>query len=131
MFIERKQLLKPWDNDNKKDYVNTIKNCTFPLVMRWDGNYSYRLSEVMSLGKIPLFIDTNCRLPFDDKIDYKKLFVWVPYKDIKKIQQYIDNYLTQHKDYLYEISQEIRKIYENYFILSSYYTKIVEQLMNV
>ena len=127
-FIERNKLLKPWD-DNKKDYVNVIKNSTFPLVIRWDGNYSYRLYEVMSLWKIPLFIDTKCRLPFDNEIDYKNLFIWIPFDDIKNMKKYIDNYLSKNKDNIEDIQKNIRQIYEGYCTVSSYYTKIISHLM--
>lgn len=128
-FIERSKLLTPWE-DNKKDYVDTMKNCTFPLATRWDGNYSYRLYEIMSLWKIPLFIDTQCRLPFDDEIDYKNMFVWVPFKDTKNVKKYINNYLSKNKNNLEEIQKKIRSTYENYFTITSYYTKIIKQLMN-
>lgn len=128
-FIERSKLLTPWE-DNKKDYVNTIKNCTFPLATRWDGNYSYRLYEIMSLWKIPLFIDTQCRLPFDNEIDYKNMFVWVPFNDAQNIKKYINQYLSKNRNNINDIQRQIRLIYENYFTISSYYTKIINQLMD-
>lgn len=128
LFVEKNKLLKPWNGD-KKDYVNIIKNCNFPLVTRWDGNYSYRLCEVMSLWKIPLFIDTKCRLPFDNEIDYKNLFIWVPFEDIKHIKKYVDNYISKNKDNIESIQKKIRKTYEEYCTLSSYYTKIINQLI--
>jgi len=128
-FIERNKLLTPWD-DNKKDYVNTIKNSTFPLATRWNWNYSYRLYEIMSLWKIPLFIDTNCRLPFDNEIDYKNMFIRVPFDDIENVDKYVNDYVSKNRNHLEEIQKNIRNIYENYFKLSSYYTKIIGQLMN-
>lgn len=127
LFIERNKLLKPW-NDDKIDYVNVIKSSTFPLVTRWDGNYSYRLCEVMSLWKIPVFVDTECRLPFDDEIDYKDIFIWVPFDDIKHINKYINKYLLKNKDNISTIQKNIRHIYDKYFTLKSYYAKIIRQL---
>ena len=127
-FIEKNKYFKPGEN-NKKDYADIMKNCTFPLATRWDGNYSYRLYEIMSLWKIPLFIDTQCRLPFDNDIDYKNLFIWVPFKDTKNIKKYINNYLSKNKNNLEEIQKNIRFIYEEYFTLASYYTKIIQNLM--
>jgi len=126
-FIEKNKLLKPRNKD-KRDYVSIIKNCTFPLATRWDGNYSYRLYEIMSLWKIPLFIDTKCRLPFDNEIDYKNIFVWVPFDDIKNIKKYVDGYLSKNKNKLEEIQKNIRFIYENYLTMNSYYIKIIHQL---
>lgn len=126
-FIEKNKYFSPWE-DNKKDYVETIKKCTFPLTIRWNGNYSYRLYEIMSLWKIPLFIDTQCRLPFDNEIDYKNLFVWVPFDDIKNVDKYINDYLSKNQNNLKEIQINIRFIYEKYFTITSYYSKIIQQL---
>ncbi len=126
-FIEKNKYFSPWE-DNKKDYVKAIKKCTFPLAIRWNGNYSYRLYEIMSLWKIPLFIDTKCRLPFDNEIDYKNLFIWVPFDDIKNINKYVDKYLSKNKNNLEERQKNIRLVYENNFTIASYYTKIIEQL---
>lgn len=127
-FIEKNKYFTPWE-DNKKDYVSIIKKCTFPLAIRWDWNYSYRLYEIMSLWKIPLFIDTKCRLPFDKEINYKNMFIWVPFDDIKNIDYYVDNYLLKNKNRLDEIQKNIRDIYENYFTMNSYYTKLIQELV--
>ena len=63
--------INPADNSLKKtSYIDNILNNTFPIVVRWSWNYSFRLYEVMSLWKIPIFIDTNCVLPFENEIDY-------------------------------------------------------------
>jgi hypothetical protein len=68
-------------------------------------------------------------LPFDNDIDYKNLFIWVPFEDTKNIKKYINNYLSKNKNNLEEIQKRIRSIYENYFTITSYYTKIINQLM--
>ena len=88
LFIRRKKMLVPsikWDY--REEYINNIYSCEFPLVVRGDWNFSFRLYEVMSAGKIPLFIDTWCKLPFENEINYKNLFIWVPYHDTKNIWQ--------------------------------------------
>ena len=114
----------------RNEYIDNIINSDFPLVIRWFWNFSFRLSEVISLWKIPLFIDTDCKLPFDNEIDYKDLFIWVPYKDIKNIQKYISKYLKNNKNKFIENQKQIRYIYENYFTMTGYYTKIIYLLFN-
>jgi hypothetical protein len=100
------------------------------LVVRGFWNYSFRQYEVMSLGKIPLYIDTWAKLPFQDEIDYKRLFIIVPFKDIHRIGSYIDKYISKNEWNLTNIQKEVRKIYEEYFIMKNYYTKIIQRLEN-
>lgn len=128
-YIQRKKWL--WINEKiqRKEYIDNLVNCNFPLVIRWFWNFSFRLSEVISLWKIPLFIDTDCVLPFNDKIDYKKLFIWVPYYDIKNVYRYIDNYVTNNKGRIEDIEETIRRNYEKYFTLSGFYINIIDILL--
>ncbi len=46
------------------------------------GNFSVRFYETLCLGRIPIFIDTDCLLPFQDQIDYKALFPWIDANDL-------------------------------------------------
>ena len=130
-FIRRDKWF--WINEKRKyrkEYIDNIINSDFPLVIRWFWNFSFRISEVISLWKIPLFIDTDCKLPFDEEINYKDLFIRVPYKDIKNIQKYISKYLKNNKNKFIENQKQIRYIYENYFTMTGYYTKIIYLLLN-
>ena len=130
-YIIRHNNLDPHCKDKaKKEYIDNIINNDFSLVIRGTGNYSFRFYEIMSLWKIPIFIDTNCRLPFDDEINYKDLFIWVPFEDISNIEKYIDIYISKNKDRFPDISREIRKIYEDKLKLTSFYTTIIKKLNN-
>jgi len=47
----------------RKEYVANIRDNCYTLCIRGTENYSYRLFEVMSAGRLPVIIDTNMRLP--------------------------------------------------------------------
>lgn len=111
----------------RQEYLDSIYNNTFSLAIRWDWNFSFRLYEIMSAGRIPLFIDTNCKLPFDNQINYKDLFIRVPFNDIDNIDLYIQNYLKKHSD-LNIISKEIRNIYENYCTMTWFFGNMIRLL---
>jgi hypothetical protein len=55
----------------KLEFVNNILNSDYTICMRGGGNFSVRFYETLCLGRIPIFIDTDCLLPFQDEIDYK------------------------------------------------------------
>lgn len=126
-LIERKKMLNvQCDSNLKREYVNNIKNSLYPLVMRWNGNYSYRLSEVLSLWKIPLFVDTDCRLPFDKEINYKKLFCWFQYSDSKIEEiEIIKHFNMQNMNMS---SKEMRFIYDKYFSFYWFHNTIIKHL---
>lgn len=58
--------------------------------MRGFWNYSFRMYEAMSLGRILIYIDTWANLPFIDEINYKDLFIIIPFSKRKYIYKYID-----------------------------------------
>lgn len=129
-FVKREKAFninEKWDY--RDEYINNIIESDFPLVVRGFWNFSFRLSEVMSFGKIPLFIDTSCRLPFDDVVNYKELFIWVPYEDIGNVYVYIKNYIKRNEKMFFSIEKEIRNIYEKYYTLTWYYTWIIEKVL--
>ena len=130
-FIKREKWLWIYEKDVlRTEYIDNLINSDFPLVIRWFWNFSFRLSEVMSLWKIPLFIDTDCKLPFENEINYKDLFIWVPYKDVENFYDYINKYLNKNKNKLEQNWKQIRKIYEDYYTLTGYYTKIISILVS-
>lgn len=106
-------------------------NSDFALAVRGYANYSIRLYEIMSLGKIPLYIDTGAKLPFEDQIDYKKLFIIVPGNDMKHMERYINTYIARHGHEIASIQQQIRETYEQYFTIKNYHLKVIALLENL
>jgi hypothetical protein len=89
--------------------------CPYALVTRGAGNFSYRLTEEMSCGRIPVFINTDCALPFDFIIDWKKYCVWVESKDLYRIDQILLDFHNSFNDNEFiELQINIRKIWEDW-----------------
>ena len=59
----------------------------YVLCIRGAGNFSYRLYETLSCGRIPVFVDTDCVLPYERWIDWPSLGVWLPEKDLPRIAE--------------------------------------------
>ena len=75
----------------RKQYIENISNSDFTLCTRGDSNSSYRFFEVLSLGRIPLVIDTDCVLPLD-VIDYNKFSLIVDCKNLNDICGIVENF---------------------------------------
>ena len=80
-FRDDKQLA----DEVRKTYINNLGECDYVLCIRGTGNFSFRFYETLSRGRIPLFVNTDCQLPFSDEIDWKAHCVWVEEKDLKII----------------------------------------------
>jgi hypothetical protein len=72
-----------WRNTLESDYV---------LCARGVGNYSYRLYETLSAGRIPVFVNTDCVLPYDFMVDWRDYCVWVEEDEIGCIAEKVAEY---------------------------------------
>jgi hypothetical protein len=69
----------------RREYVQNMVDSDYVLCARGGGNFSYRLYETLSCGRIPVFVDTDCVLPLEHEIDWRELCVWVDEHDVAKI----------------------------------------------
>lgn len=74
------------------EYYNNILDSDYVLCVRGAGNFSVRFYETLMMGKIPVFVNTDCLLPFEDQINWKKHVVWVEWKDRKNIAQRVADF---------------------------------------
>lgn len=91
-FIYRKHYRAGASNQDERkqtsrEYFENIKNSDYVLCVRGAGNFSVRLYETLMMGRIPVFVNTDCLLPFEDFIDWKKHVVWVEWKDRENIAE--------------------------------------------
>ena len=130
-YIERNKILNPSiQGELRKEYIDNVYKSTFTLVVRWCWNHAYRLYETMSAWRIPLFIDTDSRIPFDDKIDYKSLFLWIPFNDLDNIDSYIYKFLSEHRNHLDDIETKIRNTYLEYFRMNTYFPRLLKEILS-
>ena len=69
----------------RREFVQNMVESDYVLCARGKGNFSYRLYETLSCGRIPVFIDTDCVLPYDRWIDWKQYCVWIDEKDLPAV----------------------------------------------
>ncbi|MEH2383904.1 MAG: exostosin family protein [Nostoc sp.] len=66
----------------REQFVDNMLNSDYILCTRGGGNFSYRFYETLSCGRIPVFINTDCELPFEQYIDWKRYCIWVEEADL-------------------------------------------------
>ncbi|WP_066219217.1 exostosin domain-containing protein [Formosa haliotis] len=71
------------------EFFENIEESGYTFCLRGVGNFSVRLYETLAMGRIPVFIDTDCRLPLDWKINWSKHMVYVNSSKASEIEQSI------------------------------------------
>ena len=71
------------------EYYNNMINSNYVFCLRGSGNFSIRFYEALMMGKIPIFINTDCFLPFSNIINWKDHVIWVDWLDIDDISNII------------------------------------------
>jgi len=67
------------------EFDDNLRTSSYALCVRGSGNFSARFVEALSFGRVPLFVDTDCVLPFEDEINWRARTVWVPAADVETI----------------------------------------------
>lgn len=117
---------KPNDPDLINDYINNIANSHFTLCNRGEGNFSIRFYQVLSAGRIPVFIDTDMKLPFENEINWKDISVSAKDND-ELVMNILDFYKT--KD-IHAVYKECRRIYTEFFSPERYFQIIFSKIEN-
>lgn len=113
----------------RKEFLDNIVNSDFVLTPKGDGNFSARFYETLSLGRIPVLIDTDMVLPFSDLIDYDSFIVRVPYMDVHKAGDYIMRWWDARSDEEFQATQRsARNAFETYLRYDRYFNRALPLL---
>ena len=82
----------------RNQFLNNIISSDYTLCYRGAANYSLRFYETLCLGRIPLFVNTDCKLPFENEINWKNLCLWIEESDIRYISEFIVDFHNSHTD---------------------------------
>ncbi len=115
--------------DIRKEFVDTLQNSDYALCVRGDANASVRFYEALSLGRIPLFLDTACVLPLEDRIKYREFCVFVDWKDTDRIADLLADFHASVTPERFEDMQRLaRKAYEEHLRIDAFSRDLAELL---
>ena len=113
----------------REEMVETILQSDYALDVRGDANDSTRLFEILSLGRIPVIVDTERNFPFSDKVDYSSFALIVDFRDIDRLPERIAEFHKNISPERYEqMQQNARDAYVNYFRIDALMRPIVDEL---
>ncbi|MDO8518275.1 MAG: exostosin family protein [bacterium] len=100
----------------RREFVDNLLGSDYGLDIRGDANQSTRLFEMLSLGRIPVIVDTERNFAFDDVLDYSTFSLTVDFRDIKKLPERITQFhASLTNEHFQEMQKNARNAYRNYF----------------
>jgi hypothetical protein len=113
----------------REEFARNLLSSDYALVARGNGNFSFRLYEAMSAGTIPVFLDTDCCLPFDDLLPYRDLFVWVPAAEVSRVADHVMDYHSRLDERSFnERRRSIRDLYDRFLSPLGFHRELAHRL---
>jgi len=78
----------------REEFIQNLLQTDYAVCVRGKGNFSFRLYETLAAGRIPIFVNSDCVLPFEDRIDWKRHVVWLEQDDLERI---VETLLAYHQ----------------------------------
>ncbi|MFZ3043624.1 MAG: exostosin family protein [Minisyncoccia bacterium] len=113
----------------REEMIDTILESDYALDVRGDANDSTRLFEILSLGRIPVIVDTERNFPFSDTVDYSSFALIVDFRDIKRLPERIAEFHKNISPERFEqMQRNARDAYVNYFRIDALMRPLAEEL---
>lgn len=90
--IRRKEERNDPFHPTNVEFANNILNTDYTVCLRGGGNFSKRLYETLCCGRIPIFVDTDCVLPYDFQVDWKENCVWIDRSELPHIAEKVTDF---------------------------------------
>ena len=115
------------NGDAVREFFQNIYDSDYVVCLRGYGNWSVRLYETLASGRIPIFVDTDCVLPFDFAVDWKKYCVWIDKKDVSRIARIVAAFHARllPRDFL-ELQRSCRRLWEERLSLDGFMSHLPE-----
>jgi hypothetical protein len=103
-------------------YARNLFDTDYTVCVRGAGNFSYRFYEVLSAGRIPIYVDTDAVLPCETEIDWKKHCVWIEEGAIDRIGELVLDFHRRLDDDAFQALQQAnRRLWDEYLTPLAFY----------
>lgn len=113
----------------RSEYIRVFQDSDLALIVKGDGNYSLRFFEALSLGKVPLFIDTDTPLPSEHVVPYDDFMIRIPWNQLGDMPSLINTFWLQTTPEQFALMQsQARKYFEQYLLPHVFYKQFFEKM---
>jgi len=109
-----------------RNFYQNINDSDYTLCLRGRGNFSVRLYETLAMGRIPIFVNTDCILPFANIIKWREHVLWLEEKMINLLPELVLEYHRKHTAASFR-SQQLanRRLWENELSLGGFWRRLL------
>jgi hypothetical protein len=113
----------------RREYIENMLASDFVLCIRGDGNYSLRFYEALSLGRVPVLLDTDVRLPLAGVVEYSSFVLSIHIADMLRIDEIVAEFWEQQTDQSWFVMQlKARDAFEKYLSAPRFLAYAVDHL---
>lgn len=110
-------------------FMKNMLDSDYVLCTRGFGNYSFRLYEALSCGRIPVFVDTDCLLPFYDNPEWRSSTLWIDQGDVATIgERIVDFHSMISAEEFLERQHAARRLWEQWLSPTAFFTRLAATL---
>jgi hypothetical protein len=108
----------------RAEYVQNMVESDYVLCARGAGNFSYRLYETLSCGRIPVFVDTDCVLPLEFAVDWHDYCVWIDERDVGQIGERVAEFHERlSENEFLDLQRACRRFWETHISPEGFFSK--------
>lgn len=115
----------PHNSQLVDEYEANIKSSQFVLCNRGRGNFSMRFYQTLAFGRIPVLVNTDMVLPFENEIPWKDLIVFEK-SEKKCLEKVID---IHKKDEITQRQKLCREVFDKFFHKDVVFSKLLESAL--
>ena len=104
------------------EFRDNVLGSHYILCPRGGGNWSYRFYETLCLGRIPVFFNTDCVLPYEPLINWRDYCVWVEGEDLDHTAEAIlRHYLSHSAESFADLQSRCRQLWVEFLSLDGFF----------
>lgn len=117
-------------NTSRREFRQNMLESDYVVCVRGTGNFSARLYETLAMGRIPIFVDTDCILPYQKDIDWQELCVWVDVNELELLpEKLLDFHMSLSEDDFIEHQKRCRRTWEERLSFSGFFKHFPEYFL--
>ncbi len=108
-----------------REYYHNMMESDYVLCVRGAGNFSVRFYETLHMGRIPVLIDTDCKLPFEDLINWDNHIIRIPWKKRYELNEIVSSFHNSLSNEQFENLQiSNRTLWQNLLNLNGFFVEL-------
>jgi hypothetical protein len=124
-MVDGRFWLESDQSEYRRGFYKSIHNSLYSICSRGTENYAIRFYETLCLGRIPVLVDTDLRLPLETSIDYERHCLILPKRQAGQAAQLILEHHRRHSpDQLRQIQVANRRLWQTHLSPGAFYARL-------